>query len=235
MTLEFNNISYPPTDPDASLWKCMSFTDFIRIAECNGLHFSRMDSKKLYMPPNGLNQKVMELSKKLFMYSWNMNGEESSVMWTPQEKPTSFSSKSKLTQKEFDFCFNVPISIGTTFETLKNVLNDFSDEEINLGCVQYINEDKGFQDDNPYRNFFERPQEFRDENELRVLVHCDKENDDLEYLVPICCQTLVKSIFVLPGSPLLFEDLLSDILARYSLNIPVHIRYPFGTNVEIIS
>lgn len=225
-----------PDNPKVKLWRYMDFTQFVSVLEESGLLFIRADlfddkfegtmSRPLH---EFLDAKsawatrahtgVLQLNKGWsFVNCWHMNDVESAAMW-----------KIYSTSKD-------SVCLQTTFERLRDVLP----KDVYLGVVRYISYDRDMiPDSNSLWPLTYKRKSFEHERELRALwsniknmngigppsdVYPDDYHPDPRECVwkQVDLGALIENVFVSPTAKPWFLELLTKVLGRYGLNVPIH-------------
>ena len=142
----------------------------------------------------------------IYLNSWHMNDHESAAMW-----------KVYAQTKE-------AVAVRSTYASLRKVLPD----RINIGTVQYIDfESQPIPEVNVLYPFMYKRMSYSHERELRALIfqvvdeHDQVINDpDLApkgTYVEVDVDELVHSIYVAPGSPAWFREVVAGVCSTYGL------------------
>lgn len=231
-----------PQNPYTLLWRYMDLSKFVALIQKSSLVFPRAD--KLGDPFEGSAplpniqafRYVMDLRKSHpdqdpykglsdeqvssifsgassfrrqalllnYMSCWHMNDSESAAMWKIYSKSS------------------VAVCITTDYHTLSSILPD----EVCMGEVEYVDYNSTYVDPiNSFSFFMMKRKSFSHEKEARA-IFADFEywNDSnspyiKEFSVPL--NHLIKKIYVSPESPDWFRDVVSDLVIKYGLDIPV--------------
>ncbi len=232
-----------PEDPDAKVWRYLSFTKFVSLLETQALHFARSDQfddpyegtvpervqefaeeffAGLSGSPGDLGEEFIQLidSTRKFTYlsCWHVNASESDAMW-----------------RLYAFQ-NEGVAIQSTVGRLRKVLEAAPDKMF-LGLVRYADYEEV--DPGVFLNgvtpFIFKRKSFEHEQELRAVAWMDRVDSaevegDTVWLMPpkehvrmldVDVSELVESIVVSPTAPGWFEALVSAVTRKYGFEIPV--------------
>jgi hypothetical protein len=145
-----------------------------------------------------------------FINCWHMNEHESAAMW-------------KLYAQT-----NEAVAIQSTYQYLRNCLP----ENVFVGVVNYIDyETQWLPEDNIFWPFVHKRKSFEHERELRALILEYPKNDKGEIvrisntesgkLVPISPEELIENVYVAPGAPPWFVELVRKITSQFRYNFEV--------------
>jgi len=230
-----------PENEDMKVWRYMDFTKFVSLIESYCLYFTRVDkfddpfegswpkinvtSRKIIpenLPSDGhknffdMMQKIGELHKQWPRFNaincWHINNYESAAMW-------------KLYLKSDE-----GIAIQSTYSKLKKSLIDR--ETVYLGKVIYLDYDTDSIDErNLLGPFVHKRRSFAHEQEIRALVtkwpifntSIDFKQNTIEHglKIKVDLETLVEKVFVAPGAPVWFADLIKSIIVQYGFSFEV--------------
>jgi len=223
-----------PKNKDAKVWRYTDFTKFVSLLEKKSLYFARAD--KFDDPFEGsyskLNlekrhdvyediipkDKIEEMSifnekfpKFIFLNCWHLNNFESAAMWNLYLKN------------------NEGISIQSNFERLTECFHKYTDNDIFIGKVKYIDYDKDWlPEGNKLYPFIHKRKSFEHEKEIRAVISdlpiIDKKLDlnlskfSHGFYVPIDLEILIEKIYVSPTSPDWFYTLVKSITNKYEID-----------------
>lgn len=222
-----------PKNKDAQVWRYIDFTKFVSLLEKKSLYFTRADKfddpfEGSYSKSNVVKRpevykklpgyQVGEMSKHYkmwpkftFLNCWHLNNFESAAMW-------------KLYLKSND-----GISIQSNFERLTKCFHKYTDHDIFVGKVSYIDYDVDWlPEDNLLNPFLHKRKSFEHEKEIRAVavdVPIKDEKIDLNSIkfshgiyVPIDLDILIEKIYVSPTSPDWFYTLVKSITKKYEID-----------------
>ena len=161
-----------------------------------------------------VSQFFKKLRKCIFINSWHESQHESAAMW-------------KLYLKS-----NEGIAIQSTFGRLKDCFKQ-STPDIYIGEVHYRDYmTEKIPENNFFAPFLHKRKSFEHEKELRALVlEYSKTKDGLPNLskpdysdgvgIPVDLEKLIDKVYVAPGNPKWFLELVKSVTRKYSLNKPV--------------
>ena len=234
-----------PEDENSKIWRYMDFTKFVSLIDKNILFFTRVDylddnfegsfsrvfiAPKLY-PKRMSKEQIpqwLEKTRRDFSFlnnalrrstavnCWHINEYESAAMW-------------KLYLKSDE-----GIAIQSTYRRLTESFDDYKDNDVWVGVVNYIDYEKEpMPQENIYSPFICKRKSFEHEKELRaVIVNRSKSEfpvvplhipDDLpKYYsleeissgleVPVNVEKLIENIYVSPTAKSWFKDLVISVL-----------------------
>jgi hypothetical protein len=239
-----------PDNAEAVVWRYTDIVKFISLIDTKSLFFSRSDllgdpfegsipytdgqinlneliretyaTLGLEKPPSPLSFSIHDfLRKSAYVCSFHMNSFESAALW-------SIYTKAKQ-----------GVAIRTTFSRLCNCFNDYQDEKIRIGLIDYI--DYKTQTipvlKNAYFPLIYKRKSFEHERELRailistqnVLVHGQTTltQEKIDHFpkgisVPVDLNTLIERIYIAPTSPSWIKELLTSVLRKYRINKTVY-------------
>lgn len=240
-----HRIFLAPEDENIKVWRYMDFTKFVSLLDKRSLYFCRVD--KLGDPFEGsfteMNVKARKafldefwkgkiddeelaemhvrepkFNKKIiqgmFVNCWHMNEYESAAMW-------------KLYLKS-----NEGIAIQSTYKRLRKSFNNNSKDNVYIGRVKYIDYgSEGIPRDNLFRAILHKRKSFEYERELRAMVWDDsilghimgpdrEAHKDGKY-VGFDLEVLINKIYLGPGTPDWFDELVRSLIKKYCLRIEV--------------
>jgi hypothetical protein len=235
MFLNESHVSFqnPPSRKDA-VWRYMDIAKFVALLEDQSLYFARADLM-LDKWEGGLDYRTMQdagireaekyerQTVTNYISSWHVSEHESAAMW-------------EIYQRE-----GRGIAIRTTWDRLTTSLR--GPWGIRGGKVNYVDY-TGFRIplDNQYSRFMYKRLSFEFEREGRLILWAEgpdgpawvsedgeySQDSQLQgdkllpgYNVPVDLDNLVQSVYVAPGSPRWFVDLVTRIPARYGRTWPV--------------
>ena len=238
-----------PADHDMQIWRYMDFTKFVAMLESDSLYFARADclgdpfeaayTKPMvekYYVPKGMTEKeprsyesyeiikkrsAFEMAKQrlrsFYVNCWHINSGESAAMW-------------KLYLKSDE-----GLAIQSTISRLIESANK-SRETILIGKVRYIDyNNASFDDTNYFNQIIHKRESYKHEKELRAVIvkHARRQHyieklygiEEL-YGIKTCYNMidLIEKLYVAPGSPPWFSDLVSTIAKKYKITCEVSRR-----------
>lgn len=228
----------PPKNVNASIWRYMTFTQFVFLLERRCLHFSRPDAFpdqfEGAMPrrfresltavtlegiPN-----VGEVLKSLFrqmrentcVNCWHANKHESEAMW-------------RLYLKNDE-----GIAFRSTFARLVKSFDDDPDIAIHAGTVKYRDYDREtVSATNHLSLLMHKRMSFAHEHEIRAIAIEVSTPEGVGYIwkhqpiarsgkdIPVDLSVLVEAIYVSPNKQSWFKKLVEDVVKRYGFDFPV--------------
>ena len=140
---------------------------------------------------------------------WHMNEYESAAMW-------------KLYLKSDE-----GVAIQSTFKRLTESFIKYSEHEIYIGKVKYIDYDtEWLPEGNSFYPFVHKRKSFEHEHELRAIIgEVPSEGDKIDFnkevfqigvYIPVNLDTLIEKIFISPTAPEWFDDLVKSIVNKYN-------------------
>jgi hypothetical protein len=166
----------PPSDPDAPLWRYMSFSKFVSLLDRGALFFCRADKlgdpfegsypvknkemRPIWEAEQGLPQGFLGQSAEYyalqrqwtFVNGWHMNEVESDAMWHRYSQA------------------GAGVALRSTYNRLRRAFAA-AEQEVFLGVVRYLNyETACFREGNALSPFVHKRSIFRHEYEFRALV-----------------------------------------------------------------
>lgn len=180
---------------------------------------SNADEQKIAYEKLGLSKELSDaviehdanFKKLILVNCWNMNNEESDLMWKSYVK-------------------DVPgIAIQSTFKKLASIFSDNPD--VHLGIVRYIDHysDK-IKTDNFYHKFLHKRKYYSDERELRAITHYKTDSNPISQEemdsirgrhIKIDLKELIEKIYVSPTSPEWFLELTESVSKKFGIDKPV--------------
>jgi hypothetical protein len=225
----------PPDSEDTVLWRFLDFTKLASLLHRKALYFVRSDRladpfEGSYPRGNTLLKEAMLRELKLnigekadtalrsienmrrivrlwtYLSSWHMNEHESAAMW-----------KVYTTTPE-------AVAIRSTYKSLREVLPAGT----HIGKVSYIDFEKQvIPEANVLYPFMYKRMSYSYERELRALeFDATDENGNPQTdasrlptgkYIPVDVNTLVQSIYVAPGAPTWFREVVADLCSKYGL------------------
>ncbi len=123
------------------------------------------------------------------------------------------------------------LAIQSDITSFSEAFRDYSNHDIIISEVKYINYNKDFvPEGNAYSAFFHKRKSFNHEKELRgVIIDLSTEEGAINFsretssgiYVPIDINLLIKKVFIAPDSPEWFYDLVKSILDKYEFSFPL--------------
>lgn len=216
---------------DEIIWRYMDFTKFVSLINSQSLFFSRADllndkfegsySKQniimrpeLYKDSPNIPRLMGDIHKnslkEIYINSWNISTVESAALWNLYAKS------------------GYGIAVQSTIGRLKDCFKE-ANENIIISEVSYVDYDDFYiPEDNIYYPFFHKRKSFSHENEIRAIF--SKFNDEKEnglpketkgIYVPINTKQLIKRVYLSPGAPGWFLELLDSVLKKYEFKFKV--------------
>lgn len=172
--------------------------------------WARFRHEQIVAIKNMLHEHGRTLREMMFISCWHMNEFESAGMWNCYSKT------------------NESVCVQTRYNLLSKALPEFCF----LGIVKYLNYDIDFiNEENLFFRFLRKSKSFEHEREIRsILVRIsgsDNYEDDRirhtnEYSrLKIELSSVFENIYVNPGAPKWFANLVEQVVARAGLAIPV--------------
>lgn len=234
-----------PKNKNIKVWRYMDFTKFVSLLDKRSLYFCRVG--KLGDPFEGSftemdvkarnasldefwkgkidDEQLAELHRRgstfnkeviqgMFVNCWHMNKYESAAMW-------------KLYLKS-----NEGIAIQSTYKRLKESFNNNSKDNVYIGRVKYIDYGSGrIPRDNLFRAILHKRKSFKYEEELRAMVwddsilghitRPDRESYKDGKYIGLDLEVLINKVYLGPGTPEWFDELVRSLLKKYCLSIKV--------------
>lgn len=231
----------PPSNPNIPIWRYTELAKFLDLLEQSALYFTRLDrfsdpfegsltkattddmkaivgDDELF-PPGALVDslvKTMTLNSRasIFVNCWHMNEHESEAMWRLySEQGIAVRSTYRKLRDSFDPNFTCAIYIGQVR------YRDYS------GNVEVMHSE--------YEPVLSKRHSFEYERELRAAIEfkpvaegetIDPSKPDHPFGIhtPVDLRVLIEKIYVSPGRPRWFRDLVVNLLDRYQLaDLPV--------------
>lgn len=237
----------PPANEEIKIWRYMDFTKFVSLIDTKCLYFARADKfddpfegstpKKnvharttLFASPdrpqdmsqgeinalldfdNQWSEYIRHMKKFVAINCWHANEHESAAMW-------------KLYLKS-----NEGIAIQSTYKKLRDSIID--GRQIYLGQVNYIDyENDVIRDNNMYGPFVYKRKSFEHEREIRAVVKIPWVTTDIKITeqepvghgiqIEINIKMLIEKIYIAPGTPKWFTDLVGAVTARYNYTFEI--------------
>lgn len=230
-------------DPDSTtkIWRYFDVTKFVSLLERRALFFSRGDQfrdpfegswtkpdiklreqKKVTdlrtVNPGITDEEVAKalkqdslfyknIKRNSFINSWHFNETESAAMW-------------KLFLKSDE-----GIAIQSTTERFKTCFNAYPDP-VYIGKVNYINYDTDtfyYPFDTPFITLMHKRYAFEYEREYRAIIpqlsdhSSEEEETSLGKYVPVDIDTMIERIYVSPGTPAWYSELIINLVGKYGL------------------
>jgi hypothetical protein len=233
-----------PPDKSIPIWRYMNLSSFVWMLQAESLYFCRCDL--LEDPYEGYHTQAVaaseaefialmlaspafaklpdaeklardnfktllglpkQIRKEMYVSCWHMNDEESWAMW-------------KLyTSHDESIC------IRSTYQTLAELLPD----ACLLGQVKYIDYRRdSFDIGNLLNHIVHKRKSFEHEREARAVVWNHRGAklpfDSVEgrgLIVPVDIRTLIKEIFVSPGSKVMLRQIIEGLASKYGIAVPV--------------
>ena len=228
-----------PSNENIKIWRYMDFTKFVSMLERGGLFFPRAEllgdpfegslplANRLLLEslPPGVDKIPKEareasssfrrwLPRWTFISCWHMNEIESAGMWSLYGRDDK------------------AVAIQSTYTRIRAGL----DENVHIGEVSYIDyTTEAIREDNTFFTFTHKRKSFEHERELRAVISdlpvkdSPYEGPPIDYDKPVVAgvwrevelKDLLETVYVSPGSPGWFTELVKGVLSRYGLDIPV--------------
>jgi len=229
-----------PPDTAAKIWRYMDFTKFVAMLDSAALFFCRVDLLgdpfegsvpranedywKALREEHGGDEAILQSNKaflgnmarfsrqRTYVNCWHVNEHESAAMWqlhSREDASIAIQSRCLLLQQ----CLPAHVSVGLVRYT------DYDKEPIPpFNILDYC---------------LHKRKSFEHERELRALIwtlEADAKTREPAWtvepgqpgiLVPVNLATLIETIYVAPGCPLWFEELVGKVTRRFGLSLPV--------------
>jgi hypothetical protein len=232
-----------PSDENATIWRYIDFTKLASLLDKRALFFVRLD--RLGDPFEGFYSKA-NVEQAPAVYGSQLAGDQLQTLltglgqvrrWTKEvmRKRTAVSCW-HLNDFESDAMWKLylrsgdGIAIQSTFRRLADSFSQYTDHTVYIGLVQYADYGTAYiPESNAMSVFMHKRIAFAHEHELRALI-CEFPTDasnpspdfpDPGFYVPIQVETLINRIFVAPTSQPWFTDLVTNVVAKYGLNVPI--------------
>lgn len=228
---EQHPVFLPPDDPDAAVWRYMDLPKLVALLSRQSLWFARADT--LGDPHEGaygeFNQRVRPhlyseipedqlanlshyyrlLTRFTFISCWHASEVESAAMW---------SLYAPLGQG---------VAVRSTYSRLTESLQ--TDEQVFVGRVNYVDPaNEWIPEGNLLYPYTHKRRSFAHESEVRAVVQrypeitSSSEDAPAGLNVGVDANRLVESVFVAPGQPGWFRDVVQEVVAAFAVNpIPV--------------
>lgn len=237
----------PPENEEIKVWRYMDFTKFVSLIDTQCLYFARADKfddpfegslprKNVHartmllaspdMPQDMSSGKINALldfenqlsginrhmKKFVAINCWHANEHESAAMW-------------KLYLKSND-----GIAIQSTYKRLRDSIID--DRRVYLGKVKYIDyENEVIRSNHGFAPYVHKRKSFEHEHEIRAVVTIpwtttdtkitEQEPVDHGIQIRIDIESLIEKIYIAPGTPNWFADLVGAVTMRYNYTFKV--------------
>lgn len=234
----------PPNDPNARVWRYVDLAKFLDLLENRRLHFSRLDQLgdpfEGFWPkpvidrfPGGLGgsetpdpreywartiRSGVDLNRLwAFANCWHISEHESAAMWKVYAERG--------------------VAVQSTYSRLCDGLRADRYNDVHVGAIRYLDYDQDdLPGDNSLQAVMSKRKSFEYERELRaVTVHIrEVPQGGLSFeeafgpyhpkglYVAVDPSVLIEKIYVSPGRPVWFRDLVGAVLKRYDLtDIPI--------------
>jgi len=229
----------PPHDPQARIWRFMSFAKYIALLEGEAVFFARADTLGDHFEGSQSRKTVRERERfrgiveknhgtlggsenarqLTFISCWHLNDRESEQMW----KLYSGGSESEC------------VAVQTRFNLLRAALEEGVPEDDErywpyVGCVAYSDyESDQFCDDwvTPY---IHKRKNFEHEKEVRAIIFLHRDRppkapspEELRpgISVPVKLNDLIEGIFTSPSAASWFHELVRSVSEKFGLSAPV--------------
>jgi len=235
--VEPHDLFTQPDNKKTKIWRYMDFTKFISLLDTKSLFFTRADKfddpfEGSYPLKNVLARKHPPFGTPLTSGSpktspnykiwpryvaincWHENEHESAAMW-------------KLYLKSSE-----GIAIQSTF--LKLIKSIRTKDDVYIGRVSYIDYEKAkLNEGNIFTPFIHKRKSFEHEKEIRAVIvkfPADKEEDSLDFSrvtigdglgIDVNLKILIQAIYVAPGTPKWFMELISSVTSVYGYNFKI--------------
>jgi hypothetical protein len=227
-----------PPDENIKIWRYMDFTKFASLLDTRRLFFNRSDkfkdrfegswpkanheARRLWTTTPArmaeLSAQHERIRKYFALNCWHMNEVESAGMWDLYIKSGE------------------GVAIQSTFQRLKRSMID--DESVYIGVVKYIDySTASINQTNLFNAYLHKRQSFEHEREIRAIVNKwppppaqvgGKPDHTLETMksgidIKVDIERLIEKVYIAPGSPDWFADLVKAVTQRYGYQFPVSI------------
>lgn len=227
-----------PDNKNIKIWRYLDFTKFVSLIDRKALFFARADKfsdpfegsyskANIQLRPTvykGMTQvafyemqeRIKYVSKNIIKFTcincWNINEYESAAMW-------------KLYLKSDE-----GVAIQSTFRRLTESFNSYSEMDIYIGEVQYIDyETEWMPEGNVFYPFLYKRKSFEHEHELRAIIqklpinkddkiNLTQETFNIGLNIPVNLDTLIEKIYLSPASAAWFTDAVRSVVDKYALN-----------------
>lgn len=242
----------PPKSPDAKIWRYMDLAKFLFLLDRSCLYFTRVDTLSEFDPFEGyythrnldfdnlkfeqLSEKFKESSglknKKLFEQVVRAN--KSLRNFVKNERSTTYVNSWHIKEHESAAMWkiylnsNEGIAIQSTYRRLIASLSSYSDFDIFIGKIKYIDYEK---EEIPHGNllspFMYKRKNFEHEDELRSLIWTrqggknpqgDKFLAEFGLYVQTDIQLLIENIFVVPSAPPWILEIIRSVTNKFGLS-----------------
>jgi len=199
-------IFHTPKELDVPLWKYLDFTRFASLINTGSLYFARAD--QLLDPYEGSYPLTdhHQTRKQVFLNCWHQSEHESAAMWE------------LYAQK------NEGLAIVSTFNKLESSFTVAEGHDIHFGQINYIDySDIKKPSSDPIKPFAYKRKSFEHEKEVRAIIHCEDKDKCLYkgIFIPININKVIDHIHVAPYADDWIVDLISNLLNKYGLSVPV--------------
>jgi len=256
MPFKEHPVFIPPNVKTAKIWRFMDLAKYLSVLDRASLYFSRIDKLANFDPfegflakPNvifeyssfedlpeewrestGINtQEIFNLVKKAlkkrrsildyhreitFVSSWYLNEHESAAMW------------------KLYLSNNAGIAIQSTYQRLIDSLKTYTDFEVHIGRIKYIDYEKeAIPDGNLLSPFLYKRRSYKHEDELRALIWTPQhgKNDILDpsknkykdingIYVRVLLDVLIEKVYVAPNAPEWIVEQIKSVSKKYDLD-----------------
>jgi len=227
-----------PDNENIKIWRYLDFTKFVSLIDRKALFFARADKfsdpfegsyskANIQLRPivyqdmtqdalNKMQERIKYVSKNIIKFTcincWNINEYESAAMW-------------KLYLKSDE-----GVAIQSTFKRLTESFNSYSEMDIYIGEVQYIDyETEWMPEGNAFYPFLYKRKSFEYEHELRAIIQklpinkddkIDLTQEKFEFglNIPVNLDALIEKIYLSPTSAAWFADVVKFVVDKYALS-----------------
>lgn len=223
-----------PANKNAKIWRYLDFTKFVDLLHTKSLYFTRSDKfddhfegsfpknieayKQLTIKQFNFSkedadkhfssERIKARRKAIAINCWHLNEYESAAMWRLYLKS------------------NEGIAIQSTYDRLAKSFAAF-DKSVFIGIVTYIDYDREMIDYTcTFDRFLHKRLSFQHEQELRAIIWDPSSANAIEIVpiaehgvkIPVAIDTLIEKIYVAPGSPMWFSELVQSVIDKYEIN-----------------
>lgn len=226
-----------PANINAKIWRYLDFTKFVDLLRTKSLYFTRAD--KFDDPFEGSLPKNIEAYKQLTIKQYNFSKEDADKFFSSKRIEARRKAIAincwHLNEYESAAMWrlylksNEGIAIQSTYDRLAKSFSTF-DKSVFIGIVNYIDYDREMIDYTcTFDRFLHKRLSFKHEQELRAIIWDPSSANTTEIIpiaehgvkVPVAINILIERIYVAPGSPIWFSELVRSVIEKFEIYAPV--------------